>query len=79
MFSNTPPLFNDELKGIKVTSFYQSDQDILWIGTDGSGIYTVYNKSQMFKTVNIKKEMHMVRSFCEDHAGNLWIATKGEA
>lgn len=77
MFSNTPPLFNDELKGIKVTSFYQSDQDILWIGTDGSGIYTVYNKSQMFKTVNIKKEMHMVRSFCEDHAGNLWIATKG--
>ena len=21
--------------------------------------------------------MHMVRSFCEDHAGNLWIATKG--
>lgn len=77
MTPNCKPLFNEELKGIKVTSFYQSDQDILWIGTDGSGIYMVYHKNQMFNTIRIKKEMHMVRSFCEDNNRNLWIATKG--
>lgn len=77
MTTDGKPTFNEELDGIKVNSFYQSDQKILWVGTDGSGIYMIYNKNQIFNAVQIKKEMRMVRSFCEDNQKNLWIATKG--
>ncbi|GHT30030.1 hybrid sensor histidine kinase/response regulator [Bacteroidia bacterium] len=71
------PVFNDELNGIRVTSFYKCRQNILWIGTDGDGIYAFYDKKTLFHTIRLKKELNVVRSFCEDDQHRVWVATKG--
>jgi signal transduction histidine kinase/ligand-binding sensor domain-containing protein len=69
--------FNKELQGIRVISFFKCRQNILWIGTDGDGVYMFYNKNKPFNTTRLKKEMNIVRSFCEDDQHRLWVATKG--
>jgi signal transduction histidine kinase/DNA-binding response OmpR family regulator/ligand-binding sensor domain-containing protein len=71
------PVFNKELTGIRVASFFKCRQNILWIGTDGDGIYSVYDKNKLFRTIRLKKELNVVRSFCEDNRHRLWVATKG--
>jgi signal transduction histidine kinase/ligand-binding sensor domain-containing protein/DNA-binding NarL/FixJ family response regulator len=69
--------YDKELDGIRITSFYKCRQNILWVGTDGDGVYMVYNKNKLFNTVRLKRELNIVRSFCEDDQNRLWVATKG--
>lgn len=61
---------------MSIFSIYLSSQNILWIGTDGQGLYAVYKHSSPFQTV---KTNHPVRSFSEDSAGNnILVGTKGD-
>lgn len=71
------PVYNESLRNIPIKVFYESDQDIIWAGTDGAGIFMIYNSNKPFKTIYPKKEFNMVRAFCEDNQKRLWIGSKG--
>jgi signal transduction histidine kinase/CheY-like chemotaxis protein/ligand-binding sensor domain-containing protein len=57
-----------------VFSLYYGSQDILWIGSDGQGIYQLYDYNFPFATVHTG---HPVRSFCEEKPNRVMIGTKG--
>ena len=57
-------------------------QDILWLGTDGYGVFMYCDREEPFKSIlmsdlpiNIKKP---VRGVYTDSAGNLFLGTKGD-
>lgn len=56
-------------------SLYLGTQNILWIGTDGQGLFQVYEYNAPFKTLNCD---FPVRSFCQDDQGNILVGTKGD-
>lgn len=57
-------------------------QDIIWIGTDGQGVYSYSNDTYSIKTINIKDYIpHIgkpIRSIYKDEHRTLWIGTKGD-
>lgn len=57
-------------------------QDIVWIGTDGQGVYSYSNDIYSIKTLNIKDYIpHIgkpIRSIFKDSHQTLWIGTKGD-
>ncbi|MET0638091.1 MAG: two-component regulator propeller domain-containing protein [Chitinophagaceae bacterium] len=69
-----------QLANIHVTSFTTNSEDILWCGTDGSGIIKVYPKTKPFGTISTSENgipyNRSVRAFCEID-GDLWVGTKG--
>ncbi len=56
-------------------------QDILWIGTDGQGVYLYFNASHSIQSVVLKQYFQQiqspVRALFIDKNRNLWIGTKG--
>jgi signal transduction histidine kinase/ligand-binding sensor domain-containing protein/DNA-binding response OmpR family regulator len=81
-FALSPFLKNEtaQMQDIKVTSWAQGSEDILWYGTDGNGIIKLYPKTKLFGTVSTSDNgmpyNKSVRAFCEAN-GNLWVGTKG--
>ncbi|MDL2212407.1 response regulator [Bacteroides sp. OttesenSCG-928-J23] len=71
------PVFNEELRGRHITAYYKCRQNLLWIGSDGDGIYVDVDKSAFFRQIPLKKEMNVVRAICEDADRRLWIGSKG--
>jgi len=69
-----------QMQNIKITSWSVGTEDILWFGTDGSGILEIYPKTKSFGTVTTSDNgipyNRPVRTFCEAN-GNLWVGTKG--
>lgn len=60
---------------ISIFSMFSGSQDILWIGTDGQGLFQLYNYKSAFNTVQTN---YPVRAFCEYNEKNkLLIGTKG--
>lgn len=61
----------------------QQTRDLLWIGTDGNGVYRYITKGKQF--FNIEKgssesgslSHNIVRSVYNDESGNLWVGTRG--
>ncbi|MCC8154387.1 MAG: hypothetical protein LIP01_09330 [Tannerellaceae bacterium] len=60
---------------LSIFSLYAGSQQILWVGTDGQGLFKVYEHTSPFHTVTTT---HPVRAFCTDEAENLLVGTKGE-
>lgn len=58
------------------------NQDIVWIGTDGQGIYMHSNDVYTLKSTRIKDYVpqigNPVRSIHKDYLNTLWIGTKGD-
>lgn len=56
-------------------------QDILWIGTDGQGVYAYVQEGYIFKGINLEelpfKTQRPVRSIFSDYNNDLWLGTKG--
>ncbi len=56
-------------------------QNILWIGTDGQGVYSYVQEAYIFKGVNLEelplKTQRPVRAIFSDHNNDLWLGTKG--
>ncbi|MDH6304858.1 signal transduction histidine kinase/ligand-binding sensor domain-containing protein/CheY-like chemotaxis protein/AraC-like DNA-binding protein [Parabacteroides sp. PF5-5] len=71
------PVFNEDLKGSRIRAFYKCKQNLLWIGSDGDGIFINFDKNTFFHTIQLKKEMNVVRAFCEDINKQLWVGSKG--
>lgn len=62
----------------RVLSIYESEQDILWIGTDGNGIFTL--KLTEFPNKSLSSNLlsyPIVRSILVTRKGDLLIGTKG--
>lgn len=57
-------------------------QDIIWIGTDGQGVYMYYNDSYTLRTTLLKDLPYNpntpIRTFLIDKYGTFWFGTKGD-
>lgn len=75
------PQFSMEQR--KILSITETRQDLLWIGTDGDGVYKFLSRSSPFSPIspgplekgNISNSI--VRSVYEDKDGTLYIGTRG--
>lgn len=63
---------SDKTSALSVFIDYQG---ILWIGTDGLGLYQIYDYNSPFKTIATTSP---VRSFCENNSNDILIGTKGD-
>lgn len=66
---------------VSVLSLFIGSQDILWIGTDGKGLYRQYQKPNFISLIS-KEEYSSagnfpVRAIHKDKYGTIWIGTKG--
>ncbi|MDR1585665.1 MAG: response regulator [Prevotellaceae bacterium] len=56
-------------------------QNILWVGTDGQGVYACAQDGYIFKGINLEelplKTQRPVRAIFRDHLDYLWLGTKG--
>ena len=78
---NMPELSSNR---VKIWTIRESNDDLLWIGTDGNGVYRYITKGKPF--YNLKKGSsesgllghNIVRSVYNDRQGNLWVGTRGD-
>lgn len=67
----------------KILSITESKQDILWIGTDGDGVFKFLTKPKPFSSIGTAREDKqgisntIVRSVYEDISGTLYVGTRG--
>lgn len=78
VFNQLSNLFINNPITTRILSIYESDPDILWIGTDGNGVYTM--KLTEFPSKSLFSDQlayPIVRSILVTHQGNVLIGTKG--
>lgn len=75
------PYFRD--KRVKVWSILYTADDLLWVGTDGDGVYQFNPLPKPFFNIakgNLAQRQinhEIVRAVYEDAEGNIWIGTRG--
>lgn len=68
---------------IKILTITETKQDIVWIGTDGDGVYKFLTRPRAFYSITEglpesgQLSHSIVRSVYEDKAGKLYIGTRG--
>lgn len=62
-------------QNISVFSMYLGTQDILWIGTDGQGVFQIHAYDSFFESVRTD---HPVRSFSQLSNNEILVGTKGD-
>ena len=72
-----------ETDGMSILSLYYGSQDILWAGTDGQGLWALYDDPfKMYKMTYMQMSgaavPRPVRAFYKDKEGRLYAATKGD-
>jgi len=64
-----------------VLSIYKGSQGIIWIGTDGKGVYQQYRRPTFITCVEpaqyASDNNYPVRAILKDHNEKLWIGSKG--
>lgn len=65
----------------KILSITETDQDILWVGTDGDGVFKFLTKTKPFRAIsagdnNTAISNSIVRSVYEDKNGTLYVGTR---
>jgi signal transduction histidine kinase/ligand-binding sensor domain-containing protein/DNA-binding response OmpR family regulator len=82
--ANISPYFSGLVKAQrKIFSITATQQDLLWVGTDGDGVYKYLTRTKPFQAIvagsserqNISNSI--VRSVFEDGDGTLYIGTRG--
>lgn len=64
-------------KKLKIFSINRFDNDILWIGTDGDGVYRYLTKERSFNTISGEMlPSDVVRSVFKDSTGKLYVGTR---
>lgn len=62
-------------------SIYKGSQNIIWIGTDGKGIYKIQEKPNFLTLINHARLPELgnfaVRAIYKDEKGNIWVGSKG--
>ncbi|AYB31655.1 hybrid sensor histidine kinase/response regulator transcription factor [Chryseolinea soli] len=68
---------------IKILTITETKQDIVWVGTDGDGVYKFLTRAKTFYSIpkgqpeNGQLSHSIIRSVYEDNAGTLYIGTRG--
>lgn len=68
---------------IKILSIQETKQEILWVGTDGDGVYKFLTKPKIFYSITEGQAERgelshkIIRSIYEDKKGALYIGTRG--
>lgn len=68
---------------IKILSIRETKQDIVWIGTDGDGVYKFLTRPKTFYSISEGQpeagqlSHSIIRSIYEDTSGTLYIGTRG--
>ena len=68
---------------IKILSIRETKQDIVWVGTDGDGVYKFLTKPKTFFSISEGQpeagqlSHSIIRSIYEDISGTLYIGTRG--
>jgi len=66
---------------VEITSVFEDKSHVLWVGTDGNGVYKFDRKETRFthwvkdNLSNNSLVSNQVRAFSQDKQGNLWIGT----
>jgi signal transduction histidine kinase/ligand-binding sensor domain-containing protein/DNA-binding response OmpR family regulator len=70
-------------KRVKIWSILYTADDLLWVGTDGEGVYQFNSQPKPFYNIAKGNLAHrqinhqIVRAVYEDADGNVWIGTRG--
>ncbi|MFW5707089.1 MAG: hybrid sensor histidine kinase/response regulator transcription factor, partial [Bacteroidota bacterium] len=70
-------------KRVKIWSILETADDLLWIGTDGEGVFRTLLRPKPFFQIqrgtaeNRQLNHQIVRAVYEDQQGNLWVGTRG--
>jgi signal transduction histidine kinase/DNA-binding response OmpR family regulator/ligand-binding sensor domain-containing protein len=68
---------------IKILTITETKQDIVWVGTDGDGVYKFLTRAKTFYSIpkgqleNGQLSHNIIRSVYEDNNGALYIGTRG--
>lgn len=68
---------------IKILTIKETKQDIVWIGTDGDGVYKFLTRPKTFYSISEGQpesgqlSHSIIRSIYEDQSGSLYIGTRG--
>ncbi len=64
-----------------ILSIFSGSQGVLWLGTDGQGVFRITPISPRFPSYNYRNlpqlGKHAIRSFFETSSQDLWLGTKG--
>lgn len=75
------PMQNGEYQGGALSSFYDKNQQILWIGSNSNGVIESYREQLNFKCLANNKfsEKHAsaVRAINEDKFQRIWVGSRG--
>ncbi len=69
--------------GIKILTITETNQDLIWVGTDGDGVYKFLTRPKMFYSISAGKpesnqlSHSIIRSVFEDESGSLYVGTRG--
>ena len=74
-FGNETPTLTD-FTFIDVNVAFLDSKNALWIGTEGSGLFAIFNNTTFnFTSENSELGSNNIRDFTEDSRNNLWVAT----
>ena len=68
---------------VKILSITETSQDLVWVGTDGDGVYKFLTRPKIFYSIlsgEPKKGQlshNIIRSVYEDETGTLYVGTRG--
>ncbi|MDZ4716006.1 MAG: two-component regulator propeller domain-containing protein [Cytophagales bacterium] len=68
---------------IKILTIVETSQDIVWVGTDGDGVYKFLTRPKSFYSLvagpreNGQLSHNIIRSVYEDETGTLYLGTRG--
>ncbi|WP_282160917.1 hybrid sensor histidine kinase/response regulator transcription factor [Ulvibacterium marinum] len=70
------------LNGKKITTLIQGSENVLWVGTDGDGIFKLYPLLKSFNLISKTQVPEfsegIVRAFSEIKGNSFWVGTKGK-
>ncbi|WP_256009359.1 hybrid sensor histidine kinase/response regulator transcription factor [Desertivirga xinjiangensis] len=59
-----------------ILSIHKDKRNILWIGTQGNGLFSYNTRSAELRSYNNKNlRDNTIKAIREDHAGNIWLST----
>jgi signal transduction histidine kinase/DNA-binding response OmpR family regulator/ligand-binding sensor domain-containing protein len=70
------------LKNQKITTLIQGNENVIWTGTDGDGIFKLFPLKKAFNLISKTQvpeiDGGIVRAFLEVEGNSFWIGTKGK-
>jgi ligand-binding sensor domain-containing protein len=63
------------LAGVHVRNVFRDRNGVLWVGTDGDGVFRIQGSDARHFTTSDGLSNNFVRAITQDHDGSIWINT----